>query len=160
MNVTIDNIHEVFLLIADLFSNFKPPVTEMGNLVWLDLLGGRQMDVVVRAVKAMVAEEQFFSFAKLQQKIEEISLGPVMSKIEVSKAIIKLIGNYDAKIGDQPDIVQLTIDYAGGLRQIQMMDAQWQDKHLSDAYNEAIKEMRKSAVKAISAPAERLALNE
>lgn len=159
MNVTIDNIHEVFLLIADLFTNFKPPVTEIGNKVWLELLGGHSMEVVVKAVKTMVAEEQFFSFAKLQEKIEEISLGPVMSKAETIKAIHSLIGSYDLKISEQPEIVRLTLDYAGGSRQVQMMDAQWQAKRLSDAYDQALKEMRKSSLKALSAP-ERLALNE
>ena len=133
----IDNLQNVFLLIADLFKNFRPPTTEAGIRTWLNLLGDVDVQTVVQAVQRVFAEEEFFSYAKLQEKIDLISKPQLPEPSEVVAEIRRLASNSQQPMGDKPEHIREVVRLMGGLPSIGRKQwDQWLEKDILRVYEE------------------------
>lgn len=158
--ITLDNIEEALVLIADLFSNFKAPVTEAGNTIWLNHLNGLDKNIFLAAISNLVANEAFFSFSKLKAEIDALTKPALPAKADVIATIKKMATNSRQNISNCPVIIQQTIRHAGGLIKLGQREwDQWLEKEIAAAYDEAARVIERDELHKLNAP-ERLKLNE
>ena len=154
-----DEMQKVFLLIADLFKNFRPPTTEVGIQTWMELLGDVEVKAVATAAKLVFAEEEFFSFAKLREKLDIMTKPQLPEPAEVVQVIKRLARNSNQDVSKQPEYIQRTLGYLGGLKHLGLQTwDEWLEKSIAEKYEQAKVAFGKDELKQLGMAAERLGI--
>lgn len=149
----------IFILIADLWPNFKTPETKEGLKIWRRNLGMHNEQTIMMAIEHLYKTEHFFSFAKLTEVLTSMTTPQLPEPGEVIQTIKKLASNSNRDISDQPEHIRRTIDYLGGLKAIGQQNwDQWLEKRIADRYEEAKASMGKQELKQLGQAAERLGI--
>lgn len=150
----------IFILIADLWPNFKTPETKEGLKIWRRNLGMHNDQTIMMAIEHLYKTEHFFSFSKLIDILGDMTKPQLMPKTDVIATIKKMATNSRQDISDRPEIIRQTIRHAGGLIKLgQRTWDQWTEKEVAAAYDEAIRVMEKPKHDQID-NAQRLRINQ
>ena len=150
----------IFILIADLWPNFKTPETKEGLKIWRRNLGMHNEQTIMMAIEHLYKTEHFFSFSKLIDILGDMTKPQLMPKTDVIATIKKMATNSRQDVSDRPEIIQQTIRHAGGLIKLgQRTWDQWTEKEVAAAYDEAIRVMKKPKHHQID-NAQRLRINQ
>ena len=150
----------IFILIADLWPNFKTPETKEGLKIWRRNLGMHNEQTIMMAIEHLYKTEHFFSFSKLIDILGDMTKPQLMPKTDVIATIKKMATNSRQDISDRPKIIQQTIRHAGGLPNLGQRDwDQWTEKEVAAAYDEAARVIERDELLKLGGPEVRM-LNE
>lgn len=149
----------IFILIADLWPNFKTPETKEGLKIWRRNLGMHNEQTIMMAIEHLYKTEHFFSFSKLINILGDMTKPQLMPKADVVATIKKMATNSRQDISDRHEMIQQTIRHAGGLPNLGSRDwDHWLEKEVAAAYDEAVRVIERDQLH-LNAP-ERKMLNE
>ncbi len=153
-----DNYKNAFLVIADLWPNFKQPETVIGIGIWDRALSQHSERAIMTAIETLYHREHFFSFGKLMEILNGLSKPKHLPKADVLAIVDKLSTNSRQDISDQPEIVRETIRQAGGLAHLGSKEwDEWTMKKVSEAYDDALRNIEQVEMQMLTSP-ERLAI--
>jgi len=153
-----DNYKNAFLVIADLWPNFKQPETVIGIGIWDRALSQHSERAIMTAIETLYHREHFFSFGKLMEILNGLSKPKHLPKADVLAIVDKLSTNSRQDISDQPEIVRETIRQAGGLAHLGSKEwDEWTMKKVGEAYDDALRNIEQVEMQMLTSP-ERLAI--
>lgn len=159
MNNELSNYQNAFTVIADLWPNFKQPVSTIGIAIWDKALEMYPERTVISAIEKLYKTEHFFSFAKLTEILDTMTRPQLPEPGEVIQTIKKLASNSNRDISDQPDFIRLTVSYMGGLKSLGQEDwDEWLEKRIAQRYEEAKSSLSKQELLQLNQAAERLGI--
>ena len=152
----------VFILISDLWPNFKTPESTAGLKIWKKNLKFHDEQTIMKAIEELYKTEHFFSFSKLIELLGDLTKPTMMSMGEATDRVMKLARNIHSDLTKEDDIVRETIRQAGGIRFIAHSEEaeEWKLKKIQSAYRNACEIVEKREMHRLDAPIQKRLTNE